>query len=372
MESPYDRLYKNIPKLNNFINLKYSDIAYIEKEIREKRDEFKALINHKFIGFQYDENNEIAAYVASRAVDAKGKYIPIDISQNNKLHKVKGCLNKQIVMYREFVRNHLFRQIVMLEVFSAVLCGVLRKNVVCSICGKSSTGKTTVVQFFAAAFGSVECKTINRDFNATENALLKMLEGVRGVLNYIDDFSANDRTASGKLKNPTSFIYALDKGTMKERLGKNYTVEEEDFATTSIMTAEESMLARCDMEKEGIVARLVELEIKENDLFSSAEECEQIKKWNRDNYGLVGIEYVSQLLKHYTINQIKKEYDAEIERLRRLRSKKENVLSRMQEKVAILTLTAKYIEEIFDIKFNVDEIHSYLLDITKQRLEECR
>ena len=44
----------------------------------------------------------------------------------------------------------------------------------------------------------------------------------------------------------------------------------------------------------------------------------------------------------------------------------------MQEKIAILTLTAKYLEEIFDIKFNVDEIHSYLLNITKQRLEECR
>ena len=315
----------------------------------------------------------MTAYVASKAVDGKGKHIAIDTSQNEKLHKEKGSLNKQIAMYREFVRNNLFRQIVMLEVFSAVLCGLLRKNVVCSICGKSSTGKTTVVQFFEAAFGSIECKAINKDFNTTENALLKMLEGISGVAQYIDDFSANDRTADGKLKNPTNLIYALEKGTMKIRLKKDYTVEEgEDFATTTIMTAEESMLARCDVEKEGVIARLLELEIKENDLFSSAQECEQIKKWSKENYGLVGIEYVSQLLKHHTIEQIEKEYDAEIDRLRKLQYERENVVSRMQEKVAILTLTARYLEEIFDIKFIVDEVHSYLLDITKQRLEECR
>lgn len=373
MESSYDKVYKNIPKLNNFVKLEYPDLAYIQNEIQNKRDEFKTLINHKFIGFQYDENNKVTAYVASKAVDAKGKYIPIDISQNNKLHKVKGYLNEHVAVYIEFVKDNLFRQIVMLEVFSAVLSGLLRKNVVCSICGKSSTGKTTVVQFFTAAFGSIECKAINKDFNATENALLKMLEGISGVVQYIDDFSANDKTTSGRLKNPTNLMYALEKGTMKGRLGKNYTVEEgKDFATTTIMTAEESMLARCDMEKEGVVARVLELEIKENDLFSSAEECERIKKWSKDNYGLVGIEYVSQLLKHHTIDQIKKEYDAEIERLRKLQSEKENVLSRMQEKVAILTLTARYLEEIFDIKFNVDEIHSYLLNITRQRLEECR
>ena len=372
MESSYDRLYRNIPKLNNFIKLEHADIAYIEREIQEKRDEFNNLFNYKFIGFQYDENDEITGYVASKAVDAKGKYIPIDTSQNNKLHQARGCLNEQIVMYREFVRNHLFRQIVMLVVFSGVLSGMLRKNIVCSMCGKSSTGKTTIIQFFTAAFGSIECKAINRDFNATENALLKMFEGVRGTVQYIDDFSANERDESGKLKNPTNLMYALEKGTMKLRIGRNNTVEEgEDFATTIIMTAEESILSRCD-EKGGIPARIMEIENEENDFFSSAEECERIKKLSSDNYGLVGIEYVSQLLKRHTTSGIKEEYNAELNRLRRLQSEKEHKLLRIQEKIAILTLTAKYLEEIFDIKFDVDKIHNYLLNIIKQKLEERR
>ena len=38
MESSYDRLYRNIPKLNNFIKLEHADIAYIEREIQEKRE----------------------------------------------------------------------------------------------------------------------------------------------------------------------------------------------------------------------------------------------------------------------------------------------------------------------------------------------
>ena len=367
LEVFYHELQNKIFRITNFVDLKYEEIMVILKNIGRMRKEFYTLVEQKYLGFVSDEYNNVIAYIGSRAIDIKGNYIPIDVTQNLQLYRQKGDLLEQINKYKEFVKSSILRQIIMLEIFSSVLCGIVGKNIVCTVCGESSTGKTTIIKFFTAAFASIECRSINKNFNTTDNALIEMLNWIMGVPQYFDDFTANDKTSSGKKRNITSLLYALQDGEIKNRCNRNCKGK---FATTIIMTAEESILDTCDIEKKGILPRVIELEVRNNDLFKNSTECWETKKWSKENYGLVGIEYVSQLLKSHTIEQMQNDYYTEVDRLKEIQTESHGMLSRMQETIAMITLTARYIEEIFDIRFNVEEIHRYLLNITKEKLEE--
>ncbi len=99
--------------------------------------------------------------------------------------------------------------------------------------------------------------------------------GINGTPVLIDDTSLYEED------NLHKFIYRLAEGKERGRLGKNY--EKANVAvwnTATFLTAERPILIDETVAKklEGVVGRLIEINVSGNDLFDSAKQAEAIEK----------------------------------------------------------------------------------------------
>lgn len=357
---------KLMASINKIENYGYDINPIVKKDliqaVRDQYEKLPMIRNVYNLGWQL-RDGEVSGYQGEMMINTEGNEVASDPYLN--LPDTSGNIN--IELLRQWMGNNVKRQLVFLCQPAAIIAGLLKRNIVFSIFGKSSTGKTTAAKLSQSCFASETYDKINLTFNGTENGLLKQLEGMRGMGVLIDD------TSLSNIKDYTRLIYKLALGSDKARLNSKdfQVIHTEKWATSIILTTETSILDRCNPDMEGVLGRMIEIKVEDYDLFNDAEECNNMQAYYKYNYGLLAPEIVKYLLKNDRIAEIEKSYEKELQSIRSIEIT-EGVLQRLYETFAIITMTARILNEILGIEFDITEIIKHLATITQTQLDIMR
>lgn len=359
IETAMSDLGKSIDELKDFgVAFEEKSILDIIRATKAVYEKLPIICYTDGLGWQ-KANGQPTSFVGVNHVSIEGKALPYIVTPDSLR------ANGDIDYLKEELKNYLtnpIRQSIISASFASVICGYLGENLLLSIIGKSSTGKTTVADLAVSIYSSVIHGVTKQKFNATEYAMLKRIGNNKGIPLVIDD------TSLSKVKDMTGFVYQLSEGRDRDRLGKNATLEKTtEWATAIFLTGEKTILFRGDNELKGKVARLFELTVSGGDLFNSGEDAQHIGKVANEHYGLLGNAFMDALIKERVFDNIDGLIETDTKRalheLTNLISDEAGVVNRLSRKIAIITVTAKLLSAIFGFALDVEGIRSYLVNV---------
>lgn len=152
--------------------------------------------------------------------------------------------------------------------------------------GGSGTGKSTVLQLAAAAWGNPEIGVYVQTFNST-NVAFEMTAGfLRNVPLCIDE---------GQLRMDKFNVYQLSQGAGRGRGRKNGGIKEIPTWALCIMTTGEKQIVS-ENEGEGAFNRVIDIECKPGEpIFETLDEFNEVLRVFKQNYGHAGRKFVEQL-----------------------------------------------------------------------------
>ena len=369
LEFPIDDMRTKITKIKNFsANFNGVEIGEIIVGINNfmQKSPIPTLDAADKIGWHYDTSDSVIYWKSATAIDLHGNPLPKDIFAPYPSYN--GNLQDNIAFISEYISKHgAVAQSILLYGFSSVLAGYFHKNLLLSLSGKSSRGKTTISKLIISLFAEPENGKLSKTFNVTLNKMAESLNGINGAAVLIDDLSL---APSAIKKDIDGMVYVLESGKEKERMRtKSFDRDPSKWCTTIIFSAEEPLLSLCNPEQEGAVGRLMELDISSDDLFTDATEANQIADLSHKHYGLLADEFVKRLITNNMLEELPNLYEKEIERVKADYS---GVLARVAQNVAIITLCAQLLKKLFSFNFNIPSIESFLMSTASENLDNFR
>lgn len=369
LEFPIDDMRTKITKIKNFsANFNGVEIGEIIVGINNfmQKSPIPTLDAADKIGWHYDTSDSVIYWKSATAIDLHGNPLPKDIFAPYPSYN--GNLQDNIAFISEYISKHgAVAQSILLYGFSSVLAGYFHKNLLLSLSGKSSRGKTTISKLIISLFAEPENGKLSKTFNVTLNKMAESLNGINGAAVLIDDLSL---APSAIKKDIDGMVYVLESGKEKERMRtKSFDRDPSKWCTTIIFSAEEPLLSLCNPEQEGAVGRLMELDISSDDLFTDATEANQIADLSHKHYGLLADEFVKRLITNNMLDELPNLYEKEIERVKADYS---GVLARVAQNVAVVTLCSKLLNQLFSFNFNTDDVEKYLMSAAEDNLENFR
>jgi len=362
VEFSLSKAMTKIKRINDYgHNLSPVQMSELLAVINKRYSALPTIKDFSNLGWQI-RNGEVEGYQGETMIDSAGNEITAD--PYKKLPERAGTLNTGLI--NQWMGKNIKRQLIFLSQPAGIIAGLLKMVILMCVYGKSSTGKTTASKVSQSCYASEDYEKINLNFHGTENGLLKQLEGMQGMGVLIDD------TSLSSIKDYTPLIYKLALGTDKARLSSKdfQLVHVEKWATSIMLTSEESILDQCNPDLEGAFARMIEIKVEDDDLFDDAQECDELRTYYQKNYGFLAPEIVKCIIRE-GIDVIKDRYEVELHRIRSIAGN-DGVLLRQCEMFAVISLTAKLITSINGIKFDTEEIEKFLLQTAKSQLEICR
>lgn len=262
------------------------DAKVLIASILNQEPNVPCFLQHETLGFsKYD----------SRTVFLAKKSIGVDSKYRGKLQIGKTGSYKA---WKEMVENEVIGNIpleFMLAVAgSGVLVDYLRdkvqvENVIVSLVGESSTGKSTAGLFLVScgAKPSFQGDSLVFNFSDTQNALMAAIPSSYPVL--IDEGSLIRY-------NPTSLLYSLSSGNEKKRLTKELEKAESAYFSTAIaITSEKSLINLAD-NNTGLLVRILEIE---NVVWTrDAQSADSMKNTIYSNYGWIVPKLAEKILSY--------------------------------------------------------------------------
>ena len=318
---------------------------------------------HKTLGFGKYKGNEIYKHYNCKGVEST--------YEGEKEIKPKGSPDAYIDMLKEDVIGHPPLELMLGISLSSVVLGYIGEELsldtqIVHLYGNSTTGKSTALKLAISLFGYPDVKKngLFSTYNATENSLIKQLEGIKGVPFAFDEISMS------KNKNFTEMIYKIANGVDKGRLDKNRKqVKKEPWLTTIMSNGEKSLVGSAN-KNAGIHIRVLEFE--GVTWTKNAENSEKINSIILENYGHLGFEFAEHIMK-LGKEKVKSEYYKMIQRLKRIFEKsnlKDDFIDKRANKIAIIMLTIQLFEEMIDIKLNKNEILKIILKAEKESIKQ--
>ena len=255
--------------------------------------------------------------------------------------------------------------------FSSVINGFINQklgihadSLLFHISGNSTTGKTSAAIVAVSGFGDPKegGKSLIQSFNGTDNALTNMLSKNNGVPIVCDETSISQMPTQ-KLVN---VLYTWAKNIEKARLNKNSEMRDRNEWSTSIITTGEGSLIDNINQNEGIRARL--FEFRNLQWTKSAEQSEELVKTLSMNYGH-GVEPFVKEINSMTLSSFNKMWETETGLMMELMPKSK-FNNRIGKKFAILIMTAKLLNKVFDFNLDTDKITDLLLEQESESIEE--
>ena len=333
------------------------------KHFRNQEEYAKRINVHRSLGF--DNYNGKDIYKHQNCIGINSTY------DGEKEIKPKGSRETYINMIKEDVIGHPPLELILALSLSSVLLGYLGEELsldtqIVHLYGNSTTGKSTALKLAISLFGYPDVKKngLFSTYNATENALIKQLEGIKGVPFAFDEISMS------KNKNFTEIIYKIANGVDKARLNKNSEQVKKEPWLTTIMSNGEKSLVRSANKNAGIHIRVLEFE---GVIWTkNAENSEKINSIILENYGHLGFEFAEHVMTLCKEN-IKSEYYKMIQNLKRIFEKnnlKDDFIDRRINKIAITMLTMKLFEDMIDIKLNKNEVLKIILKAERESIKQ--
>ena len=361
IELSRSQIDSNISVLMDYINIGRRELRELKNFLKIEWFSLPTIAEYKNLGFQRDNNNTITGYMGAKCYDSKGNELSKDLFSN--LPICNGNLTEIVTNLNKYMASNIKRQIVLAHALSGAICGLVDRNIILSLVGESSTGKTTLQKLGVSFFAQSDYSGTVLKWSSTENALIKRLDGLSGVNVLIDD------TQLSKTKHFAPIIYSFENGQSIDRLIKGNELAQRYHWSVSIgITAEKSLLDTfSDL---GAVARMIEIPVCKNELFDDEKEVRKIQKLYNNSYGIVGTALVQRLLNHFSTDDIKSILVTEGTKLCRTNRKRisdNNILKRhLESDIAIILLTAKYANEYLHFSFDINKLKSALLDICEE------
>lgn len=318
---------------------------------------------HKKLGFGI--YNKKLIYKHHKCVGIDSTY------EGEKEIKPKGSRETYVNMIKEDIIGHPPLELIVSISLSSVLLGYIGEELsldtqIVHLYGNSTTGKSTALKLAISLFGYPDVKKngLFSTYNATENALIKQLEGIKGVPFAFDEISMS------KINNFSQMIYKIANGVDKGRLNsKSEQIKKEPWLTTIMSNGEKSLVGSAD-KNAGIHVRVLEFEsiVWTND----SEHSEKINSIILDNYGHLGFEfaqYVMDLGKEY----INEEYYKTKSKLKSIFEKmriKDNFIDRRINKIAIIILTMKLFERMMNIKMSRNKVLKLIINTEIESIKQ--
>lgn len=245
------------------------------------------------------------------------------------------------------------------------LSEVIDTNVILiNLFGNSTTGKSTICKFAVSLFGypGIKENGLFFTYNATDNAIMKRMEGIYGCPLAIDELSMSD----SKKKN---LVYKFHSGKNKYRLNQDSSQKENDGWLGSIFTNGEKSLIKSSSKNVGIQLRVIE--VANVQWTKSAEHAEKINEVIMNNYGHIGPMF-AEFIMSKDKEELKNKYDKSVEYLMRVfdkKSVKDNFTKRRVANYAMIHLTGKLFSEMFGTEIDLKDIVKMFIEIEKESIK---
>lgn len=233
-------------------------------------------------------------------------------------------------------------------------------NLLVSLVGESSTGKTTA-GCLAVSLGA-RCSFGDSTILTFADSKNSLMNGICSAYPTVIDEGSLIRY------NPTSLLYELAEGREKGRLTKELTrAEANTFNTAILMTTEKSILGMCD-QNTGLLVRCLEFE--EIVWTKSAQSADRIKAVCEQNYGFVIENIATLLLKYEAAGKTSEIVDAYwsnqkrfVEQMR-AEGKYTPLTERICKNIAMIALGAEFFSKITKIQLDAIAIGRKVLAYT--------
>lgn len=251
-------------------------------------------------------------------------------------------------------------EIILVGALSAPVIDYLKElypvdNIVFSLVGDSSSGKTTALYLAvsAGAKPSASDESLMLSFLDTENSIMHKLSSASAFPVGIDEASTYNR-------NSTKLLYSIANGKERSRMRKDLsTVDSAEFHNSVFMSSEKSILSMAD-NNSGLQVRV--MEFSNISWTKSAESADKIKKVCLANYGW-GVQMMAEhLLKQDEREVIKRCEQMSEEFLAERKNETSSLVIRMAKKVGILLATAEMTKDIFGLQIKTEKIKKFFLE----------
>lgn len=325
------------------------------------------IFQFKYLGWQTVNNKLIFAH--SKLLLDEGERPSIYSGQYNVFKK--GSYK----FWRDALLKHLADnyelQLALCFGFSAVINGYINQilrvhadSLLFHISGNSTTGKTSAAIVAVSGFGDPKegGKSLIQSFNGTDNALTNMLSNNNGIPIVCDETSISQMPTQ-KLVN---VLYTWAKNIEKARLNKTSEMRDRNEWATSIITTGEGSLIDSINQNEGIRARL--FEFRNIQWTKSAKQSEELVRILSNNYGH-GVEPFVKAINSMSKSSFDTMWQTET-RLMMEKMPTSKFNNRIGKKFAILVMTAKLLNKVFDFNLDIDKITEILLAQELESVEE--
>ncbi|WP_164690175.1 DUF927 domain-containing protein [Paraclostridium sordellii] len=352
-----------IAKQNIGLDVMRDNVNSLSQHFRNEEERAQRINIHKTLGFGKYEDTEI--YKLYKCIGIDSTY------EGDKEIKPKGSRETYIKMIKEDILGYPQLELILSIGLSAVVLGYVGEELsldtqIVHLYGNSTTGKSTALKLAISLFGYPDVKKsgLFSTYNATENALIKQLEGIKGVPFAFDEISMS------KTKNFTDMIYKISNGVDKARLNKNSEqVKKEPWLTTIMSNGEKSLVGSAN-KNAGIHVRVLEFE---SIMWTkSSEHSERINSVILDNYGHLGFEFAEYLM-DLGKDHIYEEYYKIKLKLKSIFEKnniKDNFIDRRINKISIIILTMQLFEKMMTITIDKNKILRLIIDAERESIKQ--
>ena len=352
-------LAKDIKRLVNripgFAALQCCDGTPVQLALYEKleKGEFAVYDDVSDLGWQSPDNRN-CRYACAQLLAPDGRVVFHGLAPQLGKMKIPARPEEWCSKLTSWSRDHVKRQVVLALSLAAPLVGLWQRNLIVALIGNSSSGKTTAAKLATSLFMPPNCASVGMTFNATENALMQRLHGNKGVPVLIDD------TSLSGWESFENIIYTLADGTPRLRFRGDQGKELQHWHTTIFLTSERSLLDHRSKKLEGVLGRLIEIPVSENDLFDSSSQAQEIQRFYKCCHGIAGCTFV-RLLLNMPDKDMEACYDKWRRKLEAQNPERTPLVCRQIEQIALVGMAAEFAAKI-GLTLDAEQITGYLLD----------
>ena len=228
------------------------------------------------------------------------------------------------------------------------------------IYGDSSTGKTTASRLAISSFGKPSADGLLKNWNATFNALMKVIAHNHGLPIVLDESSTKTNSDF------TSVIYQLAEGRDKNRLNSDIELREQEKWSGAFLSTGEHRLTEKSNQNSGLLVRLPEFgNIAWTD---SAAHAEAIKNALENNYGHAGPQFVQHVIDTFEGEAWRRQLEEWKERVVEAMTIKDGFSERIAEKYAVMMLTGEVMNACFDFDIQLDSLLDFIIENDQENI----
>ena len=343
-------------------------IKYVKEQVDEVFKQHNVKYFHEKLGWTKN-GDHTSGFLASKSINAV--YSSVMFRNDDKIIGPKG----DRAVYDNMIQNEVIPNkslhLPLVLGFTAPLVPVIYDKSACPVlltnfAGKSSQGKSTSLALIASVWGSGTASNtrlaIMRTFAATQNGLEAAILSNNGFPVIFDDYE----TASKSI-DFSQLIYTLAQGESKARCGRNFSLHDTYGWRTFVGLSGESSIFDRTSSNLGLRGRIVEF--KNHQWTLSKKNSINITGVVAKNYGFYGEEFVDKLSR-VTLDKLYEIYDESENVINEKIPPMDNIGERIQNRMAIIRMTAVLVKKLMNLDIDVDYITDTLVENEKKRQSE--